>query len=452
MSSNPTRQILSVSQLNQAVKQVLEENFGVVWIQGELSNLARPASGHIYFSLKDRGAQVRCAMFRSKNALVNFDLDNGVEVIARARVGMYEARGEYQLIVEHLEAAGDGLLRLRFEELKRKLAAEGLFDESNKYELPLYPTQIGVITSASGAALQDILTTLRRRNPAIPVVIYPTSVQGESAKHEIVKALKVANQRDECDVLILARGGGSLEDLWSFNEEMVVRAIFDSEIPIICGVGHEIDFTLADFAADARAPTPTAAAELSAEALGDMLSQLEGAQVSLVRTMKQSLRDYQQRLALFRTGVQHPGKRIEQLFQQCDELTTRLPNALRNIQLLKLSLADHLVSKLNNLSPAKKISDLHKDILQQQNRIAISMSTILDRNKALAAELTRTLNAVSPNATLSRGYAIISDSKKQIVRDAGNYQAGDELEARLAKGKLSVTVTTSEDEEAEEDK
>ena len=418
----------------------------MVWIQGELSNLARPASGHIYFSLKDRGAQVRCAMFRSKNALVNFELDNGAEVIARARVGMYEARGEYQLIVEHLEAAGDGLLRLKFEELKRKLAAEGLFDESNKYELPLYPTQIGIITSASGAALHDILTTLARRNPAIPIVIYPTTVQGESAKYDIVNALELANQRDECDVIILARGGGSLEDLWSFNEEMVVRAIFESEIPIICGVGHEVDFTLADFAADARAPTPTAAAELSAESLGDMLGQLESAQSSLVRVMMHSLKDHQQRLALYRSGVQHPGKRIEQLFQQCDELTSRLPNALRNIQLLKTSVADHLVSKLNSLSPATKIRDLNKDISQHQNRLVSSMSTVLDRKKALSAELSRTLNAVSPNATLSRGYAIISDREKQIVRDAKHYKAGDELQARLAKGGLTVTVKDAKTE------
>ena len=418
----------------------------MVWIQGELSNLARPASGHIYFSLKDRGAQVRCAMFRAKNALINFDLDNGVEVIARARVGMYEARGEYQLIVEHLEAAGDGMLRLKFEELKRKLAAEGLFDESNKYELPLYPTQIGIITSASGAALHDILTTLRRRNPAIPIVIYPTTVQGESAKYDIVNALELANQRDECDVIILARGGGSLEDLWSFNEEMVVRAIFDSEIPIICGVGHEVDFTLADFAADARAPTPTAAAELSAESLGDMLGRLESAQSSLVRVMMHSLKDHQQRLALYRSGVQHPGKRIEQLFQQCDELTTRLPIALRNIQLLKTSVADHLVSKLNSLSPATKIRDLNKDISQHRNRLVTSMSTVLDRKKALSAELSRTLNAVSPNATLSRGYAIISDGEKRIVRDAKNYQPGDELEARLAKGGLTVTVKDAKTE------
>ncbi|MGR8948989.1 MAG: exodeoxyribonuclease VII large subunit [Gammaproteobacteria bacterium] len=443
MSNQQTRQIFSVSELNRAVKQVLEENFGLVWIQGELSNLARPASGHIYFSLKDRGAQVRCAMFRAKNALVNFDLDNGVEVIARARVGMYEARGEYQLIVEHLEAAGDGLLRLKFEELKRKLAAEGLFDESNKYELPRYPRQIGIVTSDSGAALHDILTTLRRRNPAIPIIVYPTSVQGDSAKHDIVNALDIANQRDECDVLILARGGGSLEDLWSFNEEIVVRAIFDSEIPIVCGVGHEIDFTLADFTADVRAPTPTAAAELCAEPLSEMLGQLETSKLALIRSLQLLLRDYQQRLALYRSRLQHPGKRIEQLFQQCDELATRLPQALKNMLLLKSSLFDHLSSLLRSKSPTSRITQLDKDVRQCQQRLTASVTGTLERNKAVVAELSRTLNAVSPDATLSRGYAIISDQNNRIARDASRYHSGDELNARLAKGALRVTVKES---------
>ena len=440
MNTTATRQIFSVSELNRAVKQTLEENFGLVWIQGEVSNLARPASGHIYFSLKDRDAQVRCAMFRAKNALVNFDLDSGVEVIARARVGMYEARGEYQLIVEHLEPAGDGLLRLKFEELKRQLAAEGLFDEEHKFELPEYPQQIGIITSDTGAALHDILTTLRRRNPAISVIIYPTAVQGANAKHEIVRAIEVANHRDECDVLILARGGGSLEDLWSFNEEIVVRAVYDSEIPIVCGVGHEIDFTLADFTADLRAPTPTAAAELCTETLASMLDQLRAYETSLLRLMQQQLAFHQQQLQLHRSRLQHPGKRIEQLAQLCDDLTMRLPQAMKNSMLLKASVADHLSNLLRARSPGATLAAYRKEIGHQRHKLVNLVSTHLKNKQSHTAELLRTLKAVSPDATLSRGYALISDQQQRIVRDANRYGPGDKLNARLANGELALTV------------
>ena len=440
MNTTTTRQIFSVSQLNRAVKQILEENFGLVWIQGEISNLARPASGHIYFSLKDRNAQVRCAMFRAKNALINFDLDNGVDVIARARVGMYEARGDYQLIVEHLEAAGDGLLRMKFEELKKQLAAEGLFDEDHKFELPAYPRAIGVITSDSGAALHDILTTLKRRNPAVPVIIYPSMVQGETAKSDIARAIEVANQRDECDVLILARGGGSLEDLWPFNEEIVVRAIYDSEIPIICGVGHEVDVTLADFTADMRAPTPTAAAEICTPTLAEMLEQLNGYEAALVRLMQQRLANLKQQLMVQQSRLQHPGKRIEQLFQQCDELSSRLPQAMKNLLALKTSLADHLDNLLRARSPMTKISERRKDIDYLQQRITQILGKDLSAKQASLTELSRTLRAVSPEATLARGYALISDEQQKIVRDAAAYQPGDRLKARLAKGKLELTV------------
>lgn len=447
MNSATTRQIFSVSQLNRAVKQVLEENFGLVWIQGEISNLARPASGHIYFSLKDPNAQVRCAMFRAKNALVNFAVDNGVEVIARARVGMYEARGEYQLIVEHLEAAGDGLLRMKFEELKKQLAAEGLFDEDHKFELPLYPRQIGIITSDSGAALQDILTTLRRRNPSVPVVIYPSMVQGETAKFELVKALEIANQRDECDVLILARGGGSLEDLWPFNEEIVVRAIYESEIPIICGVGHEIDFTLADFTADVRAPTPTAAAEMCVETLTDMLEQLRNFETSMTRFINYRLASFQQQLLVYQSRLQHPGKRIEQLFQQSDELASRLPQAMKNLLGLKSSVADHLSNLLKAHSPQAKIAEHRQEITFRQQRLSSLIDVEIKNRRAQTAELIRTLKAVSPEATLARGYALISDEQQQIVHDASDYAPGDRLKARLAKGELALTVSVDAGEE-----
>lgn len=441
MTNTKTRQIFTVSQLNRQVKQLLEENFGLVWIQGELSNLARPASGHMYFSLKDRGAQVRCAMFRAKNSHLNFAVENGVEVLARARVGMYEARGEYQLIVEALEPAGDGLLRLKFEELKHKLSLEGLFDEDNKFELPQYPQRIGVITSPTGAALQDILSTLKRRNPAIPIVLYPTAVQGEAAKHEIVKAIHIANERDECDVLIIARGGGSLEDLWAFNEEIVVRATYESEIPIISGIGHEIDFTLVDFTADVRAPTPTAAAEICATPLAAMLDELKSFQLLLGRQIEQILKDSNQQLLLSKSRLQHPGKRIEQLFQRCDDLAERLPKALKNTLELKTARSNNLIAKLDRHSPAARVSLLKQQSSEYIQRLSSALALQLSAKQALANELERTLNAVSPFATLSRGYAIITDENQQIVREAANAQVGNELDARLAKGTLKLKVS-----------
>lgn len=440
MNEQKLRDIFSVSQLNQAVKRVLEETFGVVWVQGEISNLARPASGHIYFSLKDPKAQVRCAMFRAKNALINFAVDNGAEVIARARVGMYEARGEYQLIIEHLEPAGDGLLRLKFEELKRKLAAEGLFDEDNKFEIPAHPNQIGVITSTSGAALRDILTTLKRRNPAIPIIVYPTAVQGSEAKREIVAAIDKANRRDECDVLILARGGGSLEDLWSFNEESVVRAIHASEIPIITGIGHEIDFTLADFAADLRAATPTAAAEICAPPLDALQENIRSLIITLRREIERRLHNDERELQLQKSRLQHPGKRIEQLFQSCDELSVRLPRAIQNVLTLNLSRVANFSTTLRARSPMTKITALQQLTTQQVKDLSFGTAQKLADQKALVNELQRTLIAVSPNATLSRGYSILTDENQAIVRQAGKQTVGHQLTARLAEGSLKLTV------------
>ncbi len=259
----PAREVLSISQLNAQARMLLERGLGSVWLEGEISNLARPASGHWYFSLKDESAQVRCAMFRNRSMLVRFPVKDGARVLARGRVSLYEARGEFQVVIDHLEEAGEGALRRRFEELKRKLLAEGLFDAARKKPLPTLPRRIGVITSPTGAALRDILHILQRRFPAVPVLVYPVAVQGEAAPREIVQALQLAAARRDCDVLILARGGGSLEDLMAFNEESVARAIYACDIPIISGVGHETDVTIADFVADERAPTPSGAAERS---------------------------------------------------------------------------------------------------------------------------------------------------------------------------------------------
>jgi exodeoxyribonuclease VII large subunit len=290
----PERDIYSVSRLVRETRAVLEGSFPLLWISGEISNLAQPASGHIYFSLKDEIAQVRCAMFRMRRQQLRFQPANGQQVLVRARVSLYEARGELQLIVEHMEPAGEGALRLAFEQLKQKLGAEGLFDSDKKKPLPELPRQLGIITSPSGAAIRDLLSVLRRRFPALPVVLYPVQVQGTEAPRQIVRMLQLANRREECDVLILSRGGGSLEDLQPFNEEAVARAIHASRIPVVSGVGHEIDFTIADFVADHRAPTPSAAAELVAPdrlAWRRQLQQL-GQRLSLVQLRKiEQLRD-----------------------------------------------------------------------------------------------------------------------------------------------------------------
>ena len=262
-ASDEQRKVYTVAALNREARSVIEDNLGVVWVEGELSNLARPASGHMYWTLKDENAQLRCAMFRQHNRQLGFEPRNGQQLLARGRLSIYEARGDYQLIVEHAEPAGEGALRQRFEALLRKLSAEGLFDDIHKRPLPTLPARIGVVTSPSGAAIRDVLNVLGRRSPATRVLIYPTPVQGEGAAEQIAATLALANRRRDCDLLILARGGGSLEDLWAFNEEVVARALFDVDIPVIVGVGHEIDMTIADFVADRRAPTPSGAAEIA---------------------------------------------------------------------------------------------------------------------------------------------------------------------------------------------
>ena len=269
------REVYTVSQLNQAAKNLLEGSFPLIWISGEISNLSQPSSGHMYLTLKDEAAQVRCAMFRFRNSLLSFAPKNGMQVLARAKVSLYEGRGEFQLIIEHMEEAGDGLLRRKFDELKHRLAALGLFNHEHKKPLPALPQCIGVVTSATGAAIRDIISVLKRRMPAIPIMIYPAAVQGSEAAGQIVKAINLANQRQECDVLIVGRGSGSLEDLWPFNEEIVAHAIFNSEIPIISAVGHEIDYTIADFVADVRAATPSAAAELISPHQQELLQQVQ---------------------------------------------------------------------------------------------------------------------------------------------------------------------------------
>ena len=322
---------ITVSQLNRQVKSLLEKGLGRLWVEGEISNIARPASGHLYFSLKDASAQIRCAFFRQRQRGPTIGLKNGDQVLAFGRVSLYEPRGDYQLIVEQVEPAGEGALKRQFEVLKKKLAAEGLFDEDRKQPLPELPERIGVITSPSGAAVRDVLTVLGRRFPSIPVVIYPAAVQGEAAPGELMRALETAVRRDECDVLIIGRGGGSLEDLWAFNDEGLARAIADSPIPVISAVGHEVDFTIADFVADVRAPTPSGAAELVVPDRGDWLRAINSFATRIARLGQRALEDRGQSLdwltrRLLRTS---PQQRLLRQHERLHDVQRRMRLAIQ---------------------------------------------------------------------------------------------------------------------------
>jgi exodeoxyribonuclease VII large subunit len=432
----------SVSELNRMVRQLIENDLPLLWVEGEVSNLARPASGHLYFSLKDERAQVRCAFFRGAQRGLAQPPANGQQVLVRARVSLYEPRGEFQLVVEHLEPAGEGLLRRRLEELKQKLSAEGLFDPARKQPLPALPRRIGVITSPSGAAIRDILHILRRRFPAIPVVLYPAQVQGEQARFDLVQALDTAGRRAECDVLILARGGGSLEDLWAFNEEIVARAIAACPIPVISGVGHEIDFTIADLVADVRAPTPSGAAELAVPDRGDWLRQFRSLERQVALAGRRALADARtmHRQVAARLARCHPGFVLSQSAQRLDELRQMLAGALRHrLGAEKLRLNDAR-RRLHGVSPQGRVQRAAERVTAARLRLVSATRVQLLRAGNRLAVAGGRLDAVSPLATLERGYAIVQDAAGRVVRSAGAVAAGDEITARVADGVIRANV------------
>jgi exodeoxyribonuclease VII large subunit len=446
------RDVYTVSRLNKEVRLLLESGMPMLWLEGELSNFAAPASGHWYFSLKDSQAQVRCAMWRQRNSLLRFRPKEGMHVLARARVGLYEPRGEYQLIVEHLEEAGEGALKREFEKLKSRLAAEGLFAAEPKRALPAVPRRIGVVSSPTGAAIHDILRVLRARFPAAGVLLYPTAVQGAAAVPEIVRAIEAASRRRECDLLIVARGGGSLEDLWCFNDERVARAIAACRLPTISGVGHEVDVTIADFVADLRAPTPSAAALAAVpdkSAWLELLAQLEtrfaGAMGRALRARMLALAALTQRLQ-----ISHPGARLAQHAQRLDDLDLRLRSALRGALLHHQQRLEILGTRLWRENPRYRLEALcaHAATLRQRMVTALAgRLNSLEQRLALAA---RTLGAVSPLATLSRGFAVVTRvDDGALLRDASQAPPGTEIEARLSKGRLRATVRAhSSDDDA----
>lgn len=439
-ASAAERDVLSVSQLNRRAKQLLETHLPLLWVEGELSNVSQPSSGHWYFTLKDDQAQVRCAMFRARNALVRFTPQQGQQVLLRARVSLYEGRGDYQLIAEHMEEAGAGALQRAFDALKMKLAAEGLFDEAFKKSIPSLPRHIAVITSATGAAIRDVLSVLKRRFPSIPVTVIPVAVQGKDAAPQIVRAIELANQARLFDVVILTRGGGSLEDLWPFNEEQVARAIFSSKLPIISAVGHEVDFTIADFVADLRAPTPSAAAELITPDASDWLETFIGYEVLLEEAINRKLRAQQQLLTWLRTRLRHPGERLQQQAQRLDGLEMRLVRAFDHKLLEKHTRLNTLILRQKPLQPHYRIQrlrlrlELLADILQKTSQRSLATK------RQRLAETGRMLHAVSPLNTLQRGYAIITSNQQKVVSRSQDLNVGDSINASLAEGELRCRV------------
>jgi exodeoxyribonuclease VII large subunit len=440
-SPNSDRDVFSVSRLNREAKALLEGSFPLLWVEGELSNLSRPASGHLYFTLKDTQAQVRCALFRGSQRNVSVAPKDGMQVLVRARVSLYEGRGDYQLIVESLEEAGEGALRRAYEQLRNRLSQEGLFDSARKKLLPRLPRRIGILTSPSGAVLHDILTTLKRRFPAIPVLLHPVPVQGEGAAEKIAAMIQLAGQRHDCDVLILARGGGSLEDLWAFNEEVVARAIHTCPIPIVCGVGHETDVTIADFVADARAPTPTAAAEMLSPNQSDWQLAVEQKQQRLVRLLRDRLRTVQQQLDYLSTRLVHPRERLVRLNERLRILGTRLRLAQFHFRERVAHTLFSLHTRLLRRNPQTQLREYQLRSRYLHTQLAHAMRRVLDHTQEQVAHTVQTLDALSPLATLARGYAILENPiTGVVVRMAGEVQPGDLVRARLARGLLDCRV------------
>lgn len=437
------RDIYTVSRLNREARALLERGLPPLWLEAEISNLARPSSGHWYFSLKDDQAQIRCAMFRQRNLLSRCNPCDGLRVLVRGRISLYEPRGDYQLIVDHIEEAGEGELRRQFELLKARLQKEGLFAEERKRALPALPSRIGVITSPTGAALRDILHILARRFPCIPVLIYPVPVQGNGAPEQIAAAIRLASQRAECDVLILARGGGSLEDLWAFNDERVARALAGCAIPTVTGIGHEVDFTIADFVADRRAPTPSGAAEIVAPDCGElgekfalMRRRLAGGLRRLLSARLNTYRWLQGRLTQC-----HPGLRLAHQAQRLDDFEQRLKLAARRRLESSAMRLERQRIHLRRLSPRTRMREAVHRMVSLRGRLRTAMREQLAIAGGRADVAARALNAVSPLATLERGYAIVTrvgDGK--LVRSSRDVATGDTIEARLHRGRVRARV------------
>jgi len=438
--------ILQISELTRKVRFILESELNTVWLTGEISNFIAAGSGHWYLSLKDAKSQVKCAMFKGSNRRVRLSTgaspSNGQQVLVRAKVSLYEPRGDFQLIIEHMEDAGTGMLRQQYEQLKNSLNAKGLFDLANKKPLPKHITCVGIVTSPTGAAVKDILSVLKRRNPNIKAIIYPALVQGEYAKGDICHAIKTANTRNECDVLIVGRGGGSLEDLWPFNEESVVHAIYQSVLPIISAVGHEIDTTLSDYVADLRAPTPSAAAELVSSDSSELLNQVLMFKQRLIKAHQGKLayltskQDYFQH----RLSQVHPEQQLQLQQQKADELALRLKQAIKRSMLHIKSEPSQLSQRLLQQSPIKNIQLQQQHISQNEHRITQAMQNSLQYKSESFVHVIEQLQLVSPLATIARGYSVTRNCKNEVVTKVDQLSTDEEISLQLSDGRISARV------------
>jgi len=431
---------LSVSELNHQARHLLESSFMQVWVEGELSGFSRPSSGHWYFSLKDQKCQIRCAMFRGMNQRIRSIPKEGDKVRIRGKVTLYENRGDFQIIAEHIEPAGLGALQQAFEELKRKLQAEGLFEAGRKKPIPTLPTHIGVVTSPTGAAIHDILTVLARRCPGIPVTLYPTTVQGQPATAEIVRAIGLAQAHGVADVLIVGRGGGSLEDLWCFNEEAVARAIAACAIPTVSAVGHETDVTIADFVADLRAPTPSAAAEKVSPDQRDILRQINDREFRLANAAKRALQRLSTKLEHLSARLRDPRRELLEKAQRLDGLELRLGKAMEQHLNRSQVRSSHLTQRLVMQSPRKQLTGSREALERSAYQLDKAVQGILTKLQDRLEHTAGALNVVSPLATLGRGYAIVRDEQGNIIRNAPDVAAGDWISAHVANGMFTAEI------------
>jgi exodeoxyribonuclease VII large subunit len=441
------REVLTPSQLNTLARDLLEGSFPLIWVEGELSGVTRPGSGHLYFCLKDARAQVRCAMFKPKSTWLKFIPREGMRVLARGRLTLYEARGEYQLVLDHMEEAGEGALRRAFEELRAKLTAEGLFESARKRPLPAHPRRLGVLTSPSGAAVRDVLSVLARRYPLLHVDILPVLVQGASAAAQITSMLRRASASGRYDVLLLTRGGGSLEDLWPFNDEQLTRAIVASAVPVISAVGHETDFSLADFAADLRAPTPSAAAELLAPSQDDLARRLRTLDARIRNHQRQQLRAAMQRAdrAALRLQALRPQARLQLLRRRQEDGLRRLTAAWQQRIAADRARLRHADAVLRAAHPQRRLSRLRERLAAVASRPQAAIGRRLANDAMRLRGLARSLQAVSPLATVARGYAILQQPDGRVVRSVADAATGDVLDARLGDGSLRVRVEPGRD-------
>ena len=443
-----TQEIISVSEINRRAKSILEENFPFVWIQGEVSNFFSAASGHWYFSLKDESSEIRCAMFANKSHRITFEPKDGDHLVLNGTLSIFEGRGQYQIIVEHIELAGEGALLKAFEELKKKLLTEGLFDDSLKKKLPSYPRSIAVVTSPDGAVIQDIINVLSRRSPYFNLIVVQTLVQGEKAAPLICEALNKASDLENIDLIILARGGGSIEDLWAFNNEEVARAIVNCPIPLVSAVGHETDFTISDFVADIRAPTPSIAAEIISQPYSELKETLEGYQSYLLKSVESQFDSQRTRITNLIKRIRHPGDKLREIGQKVDYLETTLIQEMHQKVSLKKNQLNLTQLSLQQNSPQNKVKEAKVYLQNASKDLLKAFQLKIERKRKLLGELVATIEAVSPLSVLARGYSIIStEPEGKILSSSNQVKIGQTISAVLNKGRIKAEVKSKDKDE-----